>query len=380
MSHPVVVGAGPLGLMASLCLSDHCKDVTLIGPDAKKDGRTTAILNEGIDFLESIGVWSKLQGKATPLKVMRIIDGTNRLIRAPEARFESHEIDADCFGYNIKNSDLLKALNDCVTAKQNIQRVKDPATDVTFKEERATVALKNGKKLSTELLVAADGRNSMIREAIGIKSKQWFYPQSALVMNLVHKRDHDCISTEFHTENGPFTLVPLPGKASSLVWVEKPDAAEHLLTLPLEELGEIISKKSHHLLGDVTVKTKPMSYPLSGLMAEEYGKGPVVLIGESAHVFPPIGAQGMNLGIRDIKSLITCTQQASTSQASESTLSSLYSKARKGDITLRTRAVDTLNRSLLTNMLPVHLGRGIGLFAINSLPSLRKLVMKRGLG
>lgn len=393
MSDPIIIGAGPLGLMAALALSDQItknssfKKITLIGADAPKDARTTAILNEGVRFLSDLGVWQQFQDKTAPLKVMRIVDGTKRLIRAPEARFDSSEIDADSFGHNIKNQDLLKTLNEAVVARDNIVRIKEPASAINLEsttalegKERAVVTLKGGTTLSTDLLVAADGRNSMTREAAAIQTKKWSYPQIAMVMNLSHKRDHDFISTEFHTESGPFTLVPLPGKNSSLVWVEKPDEAQRLMALPREDLAAIISEKSHYLLGDVSIKTKPMSYPLSGLMAEDYGKGSVVLIGESAHVFPPIGAQGMNLGIRDVKALVECITQSSIHGSAQLSLSDQYSKARKKDIVSRTKAIDTLNRSLLTDMLPVHLGRGIGLFAINSLPTLRKFVMKTGLG
>ncbi|MEP6357111.1 MAG: UbiH/UbiF family hydroxylase [Hyphomicrobiales bacterium] len=381
MSHPIIVGAGPLGLMAALSLGNHYEKITLIGPDAPKDGRTTAILNEGVDFLNSLGVWEKLNNKTAPLKVMRIVDGTKRLIRAPEARFDSSELNADCFGHNIRNQDLLIALNETIKKHSNIKRIKMPALSVKFdNEEKASITLEDDTVLNTGLLVATDGRNSMVRSAAGIQTTQWSYPQIAMVMDLSHTRDHDFISTEFHTESGPFTLVPLPGKNSSLVWVEKPDEAQKILDLPLVELAQRISEKSHYLLGDVTIKAKPMAYPLSGLTADEFGKGPVVLIGESAHVFPPIGAQGMNLGIRDIKALSDClTQQSSNHNSAPSSLSDQYSKARKTDVTIRTKAVDTLNRSLLTEILPVHLGRGIGLYAINSLPFLRKFVMKRGL-
>ncbi|MEP3266094.1 MAG: UbiH/UbiF family hydroxylase [Hyphomicrobiales bacterium] len=381
MSHPIIVGAGPLGLMAALSLGNHYEKITLIGPDAPKDGRTTAILNEGVDFLNSLGVWEKLNNQTAPLKVMRIVDGTKRLIRAPEARFDSSELNADCFGHNIRNQDLLKALNETIKKHSNIKRIKMPALSVKFdNEEKASITLEDDTVLNTGLLVATDGRNSMVRSAAGIQTTQWSYPQIAMVMDLSHTRDHDFISTEFHTESGPFTLVPLPGKNSSLVWVEKPDEAQKILDLPPVELARRISDKSHYLLGDVTIKAKPMAYPLSGLTADEFGKGPVVLIGESAHVFPPIGAQGMNLGIRDIKALSDClTQQSSNHNSAPSSLSDQYSKARKTDVTIRTKAVDTLNRSLLTEILPVHLGRGIGLYAINSLPFLRKFVMKRGL-
>lgn len=376
----VVVGAGPLGLMAALALAKSSDRVVLIGPKAPVDGRTTAILNEGVSFLEQISVWDALQVQTAPLRVMCLVDGTNRLIRAPEASFDANELDLPAFGYNMKNSDLLAVLQKAVNEHDNIEwherLVEECALDKTPR-----LKLDNGSSVEGSLIVAADGRGSKLRSVAGIDTKTWQYPQTALVMNLAHTRDHKNTSTEFHTETGPFTLVPLPGKHSSLVWVETPERAAELMSWSLEQLSAEISEKSHFLLGDVVVENKPMAYPLSGLTALECGRGKVVLIGESAHVFPPIGAQGMNLGIRDINVLSELLEDHMINNPNNvDDLVSNYSAKRKTDIAVRTRAVDALNRSLLTDLLPVHLGRGLGLYALNKIPSARKFVMRQGLG
>lgn len=376
----VVVGAGPLGLMAALALAKSSKRIVLIGPAAPVDGRTTAILNEGVSFLDDLGIWDELQAQTAPLRIMRLVDGTNRLIRAPEASFDANELELSAFGYNIKNSDLLAVLKSAVNDNPNIEWLENLVEKCSLNDEPC-VTLDNGKTVEGSLIVAADGRGSKLRDAAGIETKSWQYPQTALVMNLSHTRDHQNTSTEFHTETGPFTLVPLPGKHSSLVWVEAPEKAADLLNLSLEKLSAEISEKSHYLLGDVTVQNKPMAYPLSGLTAIECGRGKTVLIGESAHVFPPIGAQGMNLGIRDIKVLNELLINTKISHADDvDDLVTSYSAKRKTDIAIRTKAVDALNRSLLTEFLPVHLGRGLGLYALNNIPSARKFVMRQGLG
>jgi len=382
MSNPIVVGAGPLGLITALALNERFEKITLIGPEAPTDGRTTAILNEGLELLDSLGVWSKLAGKTAPLKTMRIVDGTKRLIRAPEARFECSELGVDCFGHNIKNGDLLDALHQTIAARETITWIKQSIVDASVRaDEASSLSLKDGSILKTSLVLAADGKNSLLREKAGIGARRWSYPQVALVMNLSHSRDHGFTSTEFHTENGPFTLVPLPGRQSSLVWVEKPETARQILALPDGEIARRIAEKSHYLLGDITLASTPMGYPLSGLIAHEFGRASIALIGESAHVFPPIGAQGMNLRIRDVKAFLKCLERHPLdASGGPSALTAAYSKARRADISLRTGAVDTLNRSLLTGLLPVHLGRGAGLFAMNTLPFLRKFVMKQGLG
>ena len=376
----VVVGAGPLGLMAALALAQTVDRVVLIGPKAPVDGRTTAILNEGLTFLEQIAVWDTLQAKTAPLRIMRLVDGTNRLIRAPEASFDSNELDLPAFGYNIQNSDLLAVLQNAINDHAKIEWHENLVEECAL-NETPRLTLDNGAIVEAKMIVAADGRGSRLREAAGIEANTWQYPQTALVMNLTHTRDHHNTSTEFHTETGPFTLVPLPGKQSSLVWVETPERALELKDLSLEELSAQVSEKSHYLLGGVTVQNKPMAYPLSGLTALECGRNKTVLIGESAHVFPPIGAQGMNLGIRDIKVLSGLLAEQPINKAEEvDDFVSHYSAKRKTDIAVRTRAVDALNRSLLTDLIPVHLGRGLGLYALNKIPSARKFIMRQGLG
>lgn len=379
-SNVVVVGAGPLGLMAALALAKSSHSIILVGPKAPVDGRTTAILNEGVSFLEQIGVWDALQTQTAPLRIMRLVDGTNRLIRAPEASFDANELDLPAFGNNIKNNNLLTVLQKAINENANIKWYENLVEGCTL-DETLRLTLDNGTHVEGSLIVAADGRGSRLRDAAGIETKKWQYPQTALVMNLKHTRDHQNTSTEFHTETGPFTLVPLLGKQSSLVWVETPEKAAELKTLPLEELSALISEKSHYILGDVTVQNQPMAYPLSGLTALEYGRNKVVLIGESAHVFPPIGAQGMNLGIRDIKVVSELLEGQTINSPNEvDDLVDDYSVKRKIDISVRTRAIDALNRSLLTDLLPVHLGRGLGLYALNNIPSARKFVMRKSLG
>ncbi len=377
MSQIIVVGAGPLGMMAALSLSKQGQKVLLIGPEPAKDGRTTAILNQGISFLKTINVWQKLSDQTAPMRFMRIADGTKRLIRAPEAHFDAAEIGLSSFGHNIENTGLLAALQESIDESDAIDVIRHTVIDALIEPENVILSLGDGSTIKGHFIVAADGKNSLLRGKAGINTSRWSYPQTALVTNLRHTKDHLATSTELHTENGPFTLVPLRKQASSLVWVDKPEKVESLLNLPEKDLGEQISKKAHYILGDMEIITKPMAYPLSGLLAQSYGKGLIALVGESAHIFPPIGAQGMNLGIRDILSL---TKYLHLSDNNLIGLADAYSNDRKSDIQLRTGAVDALNRTLLSGMLPAHFGRGLGIYMLNNVPFLRKFVMKQGLG
>ena len=165
------------------------------------------------------------------------------------------------------------------------------------------MTLKSGGKLSAPLVVAADGRRSLCREAAGIAIDERDYPQVALTVCLKHTRPHRDTSTEFHTPSGPFTLVPLPGLRSSLVWVLDPAQADRVKDFSDEELGLEIERASHSILGKITVEPGRGQFPLSVATAKHFGANRIALVGEAAHVIPPIGAQGLNLGLRDAASI-----------------------------------------------------------------------------
>jgi 2-octaprenyl-6-methoxyphenol hydroxylase len=162
---------------------------------------------------------------------MRIIDATARLIRAPEVRFEAQEIGLDAFGHNIENRHLLAALDAEARTLPALALVEEDAQAVEIGPERVSVTLKDGTEIAARLAIGAEGRRSLCRTAAGIEFTSVDYPQVALTCNLSHSREHDDISTEFHTESGPFTLVPLPGRRSSLVFVTDPKEAPLLARL-----------------------------------------------------------------------------------------------------------------------------------------------------
>ena len=308
-------------------------------------------------------------------------DGTSRLLRAPTISFRSSEIGLDAFGYNIPNTVLLGSLHDAIEAEANISCIEASASDVTFRDDGVTIALDNGDSIDAAFVVGADGRNSMVREALGIKVKGWSYPQSAMVLNLAHSLPHQNISTEFHTESGPFTQVPLPGNRSSLVWVQKPAEAAANAEKSPEDLGRLVEERMQSMLGRVTIEDNVQVWPLSGMTAHRFGKGRAALIGEAAHVFPPIGAQGLNLSCRDAATIAEIAETAKREGADiggEPVLER-YDRARRRDVGTRIFAVDLLNRSLLSTIPGVNLVRGLGLFALASSPALRVRIMREGI-
>jgi len=375
----LIAGTGPAGLIAALAFADAGFPVTLVGPEASApDGRTTALMNPALKVLERLEVLGAIRPKAAPLKVMRIVDATSRLIRSPVVTFRASEIDEEQFGLNLPNSVLGPALGDKVAAHSGIEWRRSMVKTWHLDVDRAHAVLADGSEIGASLAVAADGRQSPAREAAGISTGSHAYPQAALVLNFGHSREHASTSTEFHTETGPFTQVPLPGNRSSLVWVVKPENAKELAALDDATLSLRVEQQMQSMLGRVTVEPGRQIYPLSTVTPLRFARDRVALIGEAAHVFPPIGAQGLNLGIRDIDDLVGIAKENSGDPGAAKALAA-YDFKRRPDILARSSAVNLLNMSLLSDMLPAQMARGAGLGVLGGFAPLRAFFMREGL-
>jgi len=373
-----VIGGGLAGMIAAIALGRGGRNVALVAPPApREDRRTTALMDQSIRFMDRLTLWERLRPSSAPLSTMRIIDGTNRLLRAPTATFRAAEVGLEAFGYNFPNKALMEVLEAAAAAEGNITRFTAFADVIDVTEDTVSISLDNGETLTADFAIGADGRKSKLRETVGIDVKKWSYPQSAMVLNFQHSLPHENISTEFHTENGPFTQVPLPGNRSSLVWVQSPSDAQTRSELSLAELGNVVEERMQSLLGKVTVEEGVQIWPLSGMMAHRSGKGRVALIGEAAHVFPPIGAQGLNLSLRDVMALtdILCNRPELPISKDAG---SQFDRKRRVDIMTRTASVDVLNRSLLSDFLPMQVLRAAGLHILAAVPPFRSMVMREG--
>lgn len=374
-----VVGGGLAGSVAALAAAAEGWRVAFIAPPPpRQDGRTTALLSESITLLDRLGVWEAVRQVSAPLRTMRILDGTTRLFRAPPVSFRASEIGLDAFGYNIPNQPLFDALQAAILRSEQIDRFESPLVSAVQSDANIDLNLADGSRLFALCALAADGRGSKLREALGIKVKTWSYPQTALVMNFSHTIAHADTSTEFHTEHGPFTQVPLPGNRSSLVWAVNPGDVEAILALPRDALNREVESRMRSILGAVEVEGEVQAWPLSGLIAEQFGAGRTMLVGETGHAFPPIGAQGLNLGLRDIMQAMDELKQAGGPFQAASAVTA-FNRRRRLDVTTRTFGVDLLNRALLSSFLPMQALRAGGLAALSAIPPLRLLAMREGM-
>jgi 2-octaprenyl-6-methoxyphenol hydroxylase len=378
----IVIGGGPAGLAAALAIAEAGARTALVArclPYA--DNRTTALLGGSVEFLQRLDVWRRCEDKAAALIKMRLVDDTGRLVRAPEVKFSSEEIGLDAFGYNIENRQLMMAMEERAAELSSLVRFDDEASAVEPDENGVTVRTALGPTLSARLVIGADGRQSLCREAAGIEVKRRALNQAALTFNISHARAHRNVSTEFHTPHGPCVVVPLPGSRSSVVWVSAPKEAERLMALDDLALSEAIERQSHSILGRITVEPGRHLFPLGIEQPRQFASNRIVLVGEAAHVVPPIGAQGLNLGLRDADDIATIVGDAIAAGDDFGAPHALskFNAARRSDIASRTFAIDMANRSLLSDFLPVQSLRAIGMHLIGQVGPLRRLAMREGL-
>ena len=380
----IISGGGLIGLTCANALAKICGHkplkIALVAPDTgEPDGRTTALLAHAIDYLTQLDVWKVAAPKAAKMSVMRIIDNTRRLIHAPEVSFKSMEIGLDAFGYNILNTDLSAALETRLRENGNFCRIHDKIAGAVEDDDKVIVTLESGKEIVSPIIVGADGRNSTIRQCAngsrGIGVRQWTYPQTAIVLNFSHALPHNDTSTEFHNPSGPFTIVPLEERVSSLVWVVSPPDGEKIINTATQALNREIEDQMHSVLGKTKIISGIQCFPLSGMKAAEMASGRFVLVGEAGHVFPPIGAQGYNLGIRDVEEMAFLVEKYYNYP---SKLVRIYNSNRQKDVASRTYGVDLFNRSLLSDFLPVQALRGSAIMAMGEIGPLRRLMMREG--
>ncbi len=375
----IVAGAGPAGLAAACLLALDGRRVALVarGPGDAKDPRTVALMRPSIQLLSHLGLWpGALKGKTEALRKLRLVDDTGSLFKAPSITFDPAEIGEDAFGWNFPLELLIPALFARAQDLGVIFTGADAASAHTA-SDGVTVTTTTGQRLTARVAIAADGRHSVLREAAGIRTNRWSYDQAALVTSFDHSGPHDGISTEHHKAAGPFTTVPMPGNRSALVWMERPQRAAELLALSDTELATEIQIGTHGELGKISNIGPRRLFPMQGLVARAFARNRIMLIGEAAHVVPPIGAQGLNMSLRDAAQAADLME--GEDDPGNSSVLADYDALRRRDVQPRQQAIDLMNRSLLSGFLALETGRAAALSLLAQFGPLRRNVMQYGL-
>jgi 2-octaprenyl-6-methoxyphenol hydroxylase len=377
----IVVGGGLAGLAAAVAVASAGIEAIHVAPKGPPDRRTSALMLPSIDYLRSAGLLEDPSTIGHPLTQIRIIDATSRLIRAPETLFDAAEFGMEAFGWNLPNLKLTEAFEAARAALPNLTIRESTIAAVTRDANGGwRLTLGDGSVLTTPLLVGADGKKSLIRGSVGFVTREHEFSQSALVCDLELGRPLAGASVEFHYPQGPWTLVPAGGNRANLVWIDDHDTLKAAQVSGEAGLKAIFLEKSQRLFGDIRLVTPAHIFPLSTLGVDQSGGDGVVLVGESAHAFPPIGAQGLNLGLRDVADLAAALAARGAGEDWAVRVSEDYNSRRSADLARTGSMVDALFRSLLSDMLPAQALRATGLWALKLVPPLRRQAFGIGMG
>jgi 2-octaprenyl-6-methoxyphenol hydroxylase len=322
---------------------------------------------------------------ATALQVMRIVDAGGE---APEPRvthdFDASDISDRPFGWNLPNWLLRREMLAQIAALPNVTfRPGVGTARLVTRETAALVTLSDGTAVAARLLVAADGRNSPMREALGIGVTTLRYGQKALAFAVTHPTPHHNVSTEIHRSGGPFTLVPLPDRdgrpCSAVVWMERGPEIRRLTDLPVPAFEAEMSARSAWLFGPLTLASRLTVWPIISQIAERMNGERTALMAEAAHVVPPIGAQGLNMSLADLAALLELARAVPEGLGSARMLAT-YHRQRRTDIRMRVTGIDLLNRASMAGARPLRDARAAGLNALYGVAPVRRGLMRLGMG
>jgi len=388
-----ISGGGVAGLIAAAAFggagfSVICADPAPPITDAATEGadlRTTAFLQLSRQFLDRAGLWDRLAPHAMPLQIMRIVDAGGAIAEPRVTHdFNASDISDQPFGWNLPNWLLRREIVAHLASSPNVTFCPGTATaQVLTREAEARVSLSDGRRIAAKLVIGADGRASPVREAAGIGVHTMRYGQKALAFAVTHPIPHENVSTEIHRSGGPFTLVPLPDHegrpCSAVVWMERGPEALRLAALPEAAFNAEMTERSAHLFGPLTLVTRRTLWPIISQVAERMEAERTALVAEAAHVVPPIGAQGLNMSLKDMRVLLDLAE-ANRADPGARDLLRRYHRARHAEVLARVTGVDALNRASMAEAQGLRDLRLRALNAIYSVTPVRRVMMRAGLG
>ncbi len=385
-SELAIAGGGLSGLsLAIACAGAGIKTVVIDRDDpaamlaAPYDGRTTAVAYGSQQVLSGIGVWRTLAAQAEPIREIRVADGDSPLF----LHYDHRDLGTEPLGYIVENRLLRRAL--FARARELDALTILAPLGVEARDENAastSLRLSDGRVVRAALVIGADGRNSPLREAAGIKIYYKAYRQTAIVCTVRHEIPHRGTAVEHFRNAGPFAILPMKGERSSIVWTERSADASALLALDEESFTAELARRFGDHLGALEIEGGRWSYPLTLLHAERYTAPRLALIGDAAHVIHPIAGQGWNLGVRDIAALAELLVDAARlgMDLGGGLLLERYERWRRIDNLTLTAVTDGLNRLFSNTLPPVRLVRDLGLAAIDRAPRTKRFLMRHAMG
>ena len=389
----LISGGGVAGLSAAAAFgaagfSVICVDPTPPVTSDTEDGadlRTTAFLHPSIPVLQAAGLWARLEPHAAALQVMRIIDAGGEVAEPRLTKdFDAADLSDLPFGWNLPNWLLRREMVARLAELPNVDfRPGTGTARLLTRTGEALVTLTGGAQIRARMVIAADGRNSVVRQALGIPVKTLRYGQKALAFAVSHPVPHRNVSTEIHRSGGPFTLVPLPDRdglpRSAVVWMETGPEIARLQALPVAAFEAEMNIRSCQILGPLTLASRLTVWPIISQIAERMAGERCALMAEAAHVVPPIGAQGLNMSLADLTVLLDLARAAPEDIGSPRMLDA-YHRKRHWEVQARVTGIDALNRASMMGAQPLRDLRATALNALYSAAPVRRTLMKAGLG
>jgi 2-octaprenyl-6-methoxyphenol hydroxylase len=382
-----IAGGGTAGLTAAIALRRSAPDLSVLVVDprppgtADDDRRASAIAATARRMLDRLGIWASLAADAQPILSMEITDSrTGDAVRPVFLTFDGRVEDGEPFAHMVPNHVLARAL-----AKAAREAGVEVATDnvAAFERQDARVALTlgSGRERAATLLVAADGMRSRLRSQAGIRTVEWRYPQTAIVVNVGHERPHDGLAIEHFLPSGPFAILPLKGNRSSLVWTERAEHAERLVADDFVFQVEL-ERRFGHRLGAIRVEEPPQTHPLGLMLARDFVRPRLALLGDAAHGIHPIAGQGLNLGFRDVAALTEVIVEAHRLGLDFGAVDVLrrYERWRRFDTWQMGVTTDLLNRLFSNDWRAVRALRDLGLGIVDRLPALKRAFIGEAAG
>jgi 2-octaprenyl-6-methoxyphenol hydroxylase len=386
----VIAGGGMVGLTLALALAQGGLEVAVADPltreameDERFDGRVAALAFASVRMLMVLGLWERLEKDAQRIDDILVNEGT--LGRGPmpfSLHFDHREI-GEPLGHIVENRHIRQALFASIAQEKRIAFFPGTsATALSIGEDGAVLTLSDGTRIAARLAVAAEGRDSPLREAQGIRTVGWDYGQTGIVTTVAHELPHRSVAYEQFLPTGPFAILPMTGNRASLVWTEKTSEALRILALPQPAFtAELIARFGNHL-GEVAPVGPRWSYPLKLFLARSYVKNRFALAGDAAHTIHPLAGQGLNLGLKDVAALAETVLDAARLGLDYGGLDVLkrYERWRRFDSFALGVVTDSLNRLFSNDFPPLRLARDLGLGAVDRIAPLRRFFMRHAGG